>query len=142
MKNYRETFGIRFLTLSRQWRRHLDQQLSILGVTDVTWAPMIHLDNLGGGINQKQLAKSVGIEGPAQVRLLDTLEARGHIIRKVSETDRRSKLVYLTDAGTLQVKKIRTCLKKIEQHDLSQISDEELAIFHKVLDKLATALEG
>lgn len=138
--DYRDNFGIRFSTLSRQWRRHLDQQLALLGVTDVTWAPLIHLDNLGDGINQKQLAKSIGIEGPAQVRLLDTLESRGQIIRKTSASDRRSKLVYLTAAGALQVQAVRAHLAQIETRALAQISDEQLATFHAVLDTLAASI--
>jgi len=142
MNDYRETFGLRFSTLSRQWRRHLDQKLSALGVTDVTWAPLIHLDNLGNGVNQKQLAKSIGIEGPAQVRLLDTLESRGQIERKPCATDRRSKLVYLTPAGRQKVKEVRGHLKQIEYHDLAEISDEQLAVFHEVLDKLEANMKG
>ncbi|MGX9459720.1 MarR family winged helix-turn-helix transcriptional regulator [Shewanella sp. A14] len=136
MHDHRAMFGIRFSTLSRQWRRYLDQHLSRYGINDVTWVPLIHLDDLGDGVNQKQLAKSVGIEGPAQVRLLDTLEKRGHIVRKICDTDRRSKLVYLTAAGSEQVKEVRSHLIKIETDILSRISDDQLANFHQVLDIL------
>lgn len=140
MNNYRETFGLRFSTLSRQWRRHLDKRLFDLGITDVTWAPLIHLDNLGDGINQKQLARSVGIEGPAQVRLLDNLEKRGEIVRKTSELDRRNKLVYLTATGAKKVKRIRAHLKQIEEHALAQITDAQLKNFYEVLDKLEVSI--
>ena len=141
MNNYRETFGLRFSTLSRQWRRYLDQQLSHLGINDATWGPLIHLHTLGDGVNQKQLARAVGIEGPAQVRLLDTLEKRGEIVRKTSETDRRNNLVYLTDAGADKVKEIHSHLEQIESAFMSRVSDEQLAHFHAVLDILEGSIE-
>lgn len=141
MNYHREMFGIRFSTLSRQWRRYLDQQLAHMGITDISWSPLTHLELLGDGISQKQLAKSVGIEGPALVRLLDTLEQRGHIVRKTCTNDRRSKLVYLTEEGKNVATTVRQYLLQIETKFLHNLSDEQLANFHQVLDILETQLE-
>jgi MarR family transcriptional regulator for hemolysin len=141
MNYYREMFGIRFSTLSRQWRRYLDQQLAQIGINDVSWSPLTHLQLLGDGISQKQLAKSVGIEGPALVRLLDMLEQRGHIVRETCSSDRRSKLVYLTEEGKAVATNVCKHLQQIEAEFLVHLSDEQLLSFHQVLDTLEAQLE-
>src|SRR5690554_7415022 len=72
----RDRFGIRFSMLSRLWRRTIDQQMAAVGLSDISWAPLIHLAESGDGVSQKELASLVGIDGSSLVRLLDTLESR------------------------------------------------------------------
>jgi len=47
----------------------------------------------------KDLAASVGIEGPSMVRLLDTLIDKGFLERSEDASDRRSKLLRLPPEG-------------------------------------------
>ncbi len=140
--NYnQEMFGIRFSTLSRQWRRYLDHQLSLVGIKDITWSPVVHLAVFGDGISQKELARSVGIEGPALVRLLDTLEQRQYIVRKTDDADRRSKLIYLTAEGVEFSAQVRQHLHAIESSFLSRFSDEQFEVFHQMMNILQQQLD-
>lgn len=123
----RDRFGIRFSMLSRLWRRTIDQQMAAIGLSDISWAPLIHLAESGDGVSQKELASLVGIDGSSLVRLLDTLEARGHIQRCTAPNDRRVKLVMLTAAGKAAVTDIRRQLLAIEHDMLKDVSDEQLA---------------
>lgn len=100
-------FGIQFSITSRLWRRHIDQRLAQVGFTDVSWSPLLHLDEFGDGISQKALASSVGIEGSSLVRLLDSLEKKGYITRQADQHDRRTKRIYLTSEGRQQVSVLR-----------------------------------
>lgn len=122
----RDRFGIRFSMLSRLWRRSIDQQMAAVGLADISWSPLIHLAESGDGVSQKELASLVGIDGSSLVRLLDTLEARGHIQRCTSPDDRRVKLVMLTDAGKTAVTEIRRQLLAIEHEMLGDLCDEQL----------------
>ena len=45
-------FGIKFVLLARRWRQALDQRLAEVGLSDATWAPLVHLWESGGGISQ------------------------------------------------------------------------------------------
>src|SRR5690606_20235779 len=123
----RDRFGIRFSMLSRLWRRTIDQQMAAVGLSDISWAPLIHLAESGDGVSQKELASLVGIDGSSLVRLLDMLESRGHIERHPSPNDRRVKLVMLTPAGREAVGVIRSHLNSIEQEMLLDLDDEQLA---------------
>lgn len=122
----RDRFGIRFSMLSRLWRRTIDQQMAAVGLADISWSPLIHLAESGDGVSQKELASLVGIDGSSLVRLLDTLETRGHIERCTAPADRRVKLVMLTDAGKAAVTDIRRHLLAIEHKMLADLSDEQL----------------
>lgn len=113
--------------LSRLWRRTIDQQMAAVGLADISWAPLIHLAESGDGVSQKELASLVGIEGSSLVRLLDTLEARGHIQRCTAPDDRRVKLVMLTETGRRAVSDIRRQLLAIEHEMLVDLGDEQLS---------------
>lgn len=130
----RDRFGIRFSMLSRLWRRAIDQQMAAVGLADVSWAPLIHLAESGDGVSQKELASLVGIDSSSLVRLLDTLETRGHIQRCTAPDDRRVKLIMLTEAGKAAVIDIRRQLLIIEHQMLADLDDSELS---RMLDALA-----
>ena len=76
--------------LTRRWRQVLDAEFQSAGLTDATWRPLLHLHLLGDGVRQKDLAASIGIEGPSLVRLIDTLVMKGLIQRSEDGTDRRA----------------------------------------------------
>jgi len=132
----RNRFGIRFSMLSRLWRRTIDQHMAAAGLADISWSPLIHLDESGDGVSQKELASLVGIDGSSLVRLLDTLEQRGHIHRHPDPGDRRIKLVMLTDAGREAVRDIRHHLRVVEQQMLQDLTDEQLAIMLEAFDAI------
>lgn len=112
--------------LTRRWRQVLDTEFKAAGLTDATWRPLLHLHLLGDGVRQKDLAASVGIEGPSLVRLIDTLVAKGLIERSEDGTDRRAKLLCLTPEGQLVVVRIREIVAPLENRLLSPFSDSEI----------------
>ncbi|HEY6008430.1 MAG TPA: MarR family transcriptional regulator [Geobacteraceae bacterium] len=113
--------------MTRRWRQVLDTEAQAAGLTDATWRPLLHLHLLGDGVRQKELAASVGIEGPSLVRLLDTLVAKGLIERSEDGTDRRAKLLRLTPEGRQIVVRIRETVTSLDNELLSPFSDEEIA---------------
>jgi MarR family transcriptional regulator for hemolysin len=125
--------------LTRRWRQVLDTEFQAAGLTDATWRPLLHLHLLGDGTRQKDLAASVGIEGPSMVRLLDTLIAKGLIQREEDVTDRRAKLLCLTPEGRLVVTRIQEMVMSLENELLSPFSDGEISqLAHFILRLEAT----
>ena len=113
--------------LTRRWRQALDTEFHSIGLTDASWRPLLHLSHLGAGIRQKDLAASIGIEGPSLVRLLHTLIQKGLIERSEDTDDRRAKLLRLTPAGQLLVERIRHSVSALEKELLSPFSEQEIA---------------
>lgn len=123
----RSRFGIVFSLLARRWRKAIDAHLSAVGLTDATWVPLVHLNETGGGITQKELAALVGVDGSSLVRILDILEREGLIERRRDESDGRANLIHLTAEGEIRVAGIRLELGKAEEALLSALSDGEVA---------------
>jgi len=123
----RTRFGVRFSLLARRWRRVLDAHLAQAGLTSASWVPLIHLEETGGGITQKELALLVGVDGSSLVRVLDILARDGLIERRRDETDGRARLIHLTAEGTRRVAEIRTSLVEGEEAMLVDLSDPEIA---------------
>lgn len=136
----RSRFGIRFSLLARRWRRALDTRLAESGLSDATWAPLIHLQETGGGVSQKELAALVGIDGSSLVRLLDILCRQDLAERRIDERDSRARLIYLTAKGEERVAEIRRELAKGEEEMLADISDGEIAEMLLHFDKIEQRL--
>jgi len=115
--------------MTRRWRQVLDSEFQAAGLTDATWRPLLHLHLLGDGVRQKELAASVGIEGPSLVRLIDTLVTKGLIERSEDGSDRRAKLLCLTEEGQLVVVRIQKIVTPLENELLSPFSDTEIDRF-------------
>ncbi len=126
----------RLAHLTRRWRQVLDAEFHASGLTDATWRPLLHLHLLGDGIRQKDLAASVGIEGPSLVRLLDSLVAKGLIERFEDVADRRAKLLCLTPAGRSLVARIHTTMLTLDDELLSPFSDREISRMAAFIERL------
>lgn len=127
--------------LTRRWRQVLDSEFQINGITDATWRPLLHLERMGEGVRQKDLASSLGIEGPSLVRLLDTLVAKGLVERREDPADRRAKNLTLTEAGVLLVRRILTVLLPLEEELLGSFTDAEIAQMAGLVKRLEGALD-
>lgn len=138
----RAQFGIRFSLLARRWRRALESQLAAAGLSDATWLPLVHLQQTGGDITQKQLAALVGIDGSSLVRLLDILCRQGLVERRVDASDARARLIYLTAAGIARVAQIRGELARVEAVLLADISDAGLTGMLEDFDKIDRRLQA
>ena len=136
----RRRFGLRFSLVARRWRREIEQALAGAGLSDATWTPLVHLDETGGGLSQKQLAALVGVDASTLVRLLDILEGRNWIVRRVAPDDARTRLIYLTPEGAAQVLTLRALLDNIEARWLDGIPDEELTVALGVIDRIDARL--
>jgi len=132
----------RLAYLTRRWRKVLDAEFQSSGLTDATWRPLLHLNILGDGVRQKDLAASVGIEGPSLVRLIDTLVMKGLIQRSEDSTDRRAKLLCLTLEGKLLVARIKEIVAPLENELLSPFSDSDIARFGQFILSLESTINN
>ncbi|WP_226624808.1 MarR family winged helix-turn-helix transcriptional regulator [Alloyangia pacifica] len=121
----RDRFGFAFVTLARQWHRVVDKHLAEAGLTDATWRPLVHLAEGGDGISQRDLAARIGLDTSTLVRLLDLLEARGLVERRVDPADRRARRIHLTAEGRDELARIRAMLLQAENELLGDLDDKE-----------------
>ncbi|WP_406852315.1 MarR family transcriptional regulator [Brevundimonas sp. BH3] len=120
--------GIRFSMLARRWRHEVESSLAEAGLSDATWAPLVHLSEGGDGQSQKHLAARLGIDASSLVRLLDILERQSLIERRPDQNDGRARRVFLTPDGEGRVAHIRNLLWQAEELLLADLSDEEAQV--------------
>ncbi len=136
-----ENFGALLAETARIWRTKLDQRLRPLGLSQAKWVVLLQLSKAGNGINQKELAQRVGIEGPTLVGLLDRLGADGLVERRESATDRRSKTVHLTAKAEAITRRIAEVARGLRNDLLGDIDAETMQQCRQTLEQLKQRLE-
>lgn len=137
----KDHFGFTFVTLARRWRRAIDLKLLDSGLTDATWTPLIHLHRAKMPMTQSELAHRIGLDTSSLVRLLDQLEAKGMVERRVDPKDRRARLLELTELGHQEVERLSADLTNIEHQLLSGFSDDEIAALLQAFDVIASNVQ-
>ncbi|MGA0532277.1 MarR family winged helix-turn-helix transcriptional regulator [Hansschlegelia sp. KR7-227] len=136
-------FGYQLAFVARRWRKALDEALADFGLTDASWRPLLHLGRLGDGARQNDLARSLGIEGPSLVRLLDRLAAAGLLERREDPTDRRAKTLHLTAEGRALVRRLQDVVVKACGAMVEGVSAQELEtclrVFARVVERTEAA---
>ena len=118
------SFGMALHRLHMLWRTVIDESVASLGFTQTRWVVLIHLQSLGEGCTQKELAQDIGIELPSVLRTLAQLEEQGWIERRTSPTDRRARQVWLTDHGRQRVDELEQVVAEARAHLLAGIPTE------------------
>tara|TARA_R110002072_G_scaffold59158_1_gene150695 strand:- start:35678 stop:36118 length:441 start_codon:yes stop_codon:yes gene_type:complete len=113
----------------------MDDRFKPMGITDATWRTLYFLRQ-GDGISQKELALTMGIEGPSLVRLLDQLASKGFIERRIDGTDRRSKTIHLTAHAAETLVDLDKVAKSVRQDIMKGVRKKDLAICVKVLEQI------
>lgn len=99
------------------------------------WIVLVHLWEQDGQ-NQARLGEFAGRHKTAVTRAIDNLEELNYVLRVPDQTDRRNKLIYLTNAGKDLEEALRPLAEQIHQEALMGIPDQEIMSFQKTLRKI------
>ena len=93
------------------------------------------------GASQKEIAAGCLIEAGSLTSILNRMEEKGLIERKMLNGNRRTFHIFMTKSGKKNQKLIEETFEKIEETALHNISEEEqkvfMEIFHKIYRNLA-----
>ncbi|WP_218312362.1 MarR family transcriptional regulator [Alteromonas antoniana] len=118
------------------WRDAVDRYMADLGLTQTRWIAMLHLDRMGEGCSQKDLADNIGIEQSSMLRTLNNLEAADLLIRKTCSQDARRRTVWFTDKGRSLLQQVEQRASAGRREMLEGLSEEERKIFHTLLNQV------
>jgi DNA-binding MarR family transcriptional regulator len=94
-------------------------------------------------MRMSELADSVALSASGLTRLVDRMEAAGHVRRERCPSDRRGAFAVLTDAGAKTLESAtQVHLRGLQRHLVAQLTDEELATLVTTLGKLPRATRG
>ncbi len=136
----RETIGQIITNVARLWRRTANERLDRCGLSHAMAMPLLALWQLGGEARQGAVAEQAGLEGPSLVRLIDLLVAEGLVARREDPSDRRARILSLTEDGEARMRTINTVLAELRHELVSLIGDEELETASAVLRQIQAEL--
>ena len=108
------------------------------GVTPVQYAAL-HKVGIAPAIDQRTLARAIGLDTSTIAGVIDRLEARGLMRRSASPEDRRVRLLSLTDAGQDLLADLEPDMLKAQDRILAPLPKAERAEFLRMLRTLVTA---
>jgi MarR family transcriptional regulator for hemolysin len=136
-----ERFSAALHGTARTWRLAIDKRLKHLGIGQAGWMTIAMVAKSAEPMSQRALADLVGVEGPSMVSMLDRLERDGLVTRAPSPTDRRVKLVHLTDAGTILYRQVRKEADAVRSALFDGIDPKALAAAADLLEVVRARIE-
>jgi DNA-binding MarR family transcriptional regulator len=91
------------------------------------------------GIDQRTLARRIGLDASTTGGIVNRLAERGLIDRRVAASDRRSRMLTLTDAGEQLLEAARPAVKAAQRRLLAPLSAGERDQFVGLLSRLIGA---
>ncbi len=115
----------------------LHDRLSELGFEDIRPAHGFMFKCITpNGATGIELAEYLGITKQAVSKMVDYLEKSGYVMRQTHPTDKRGKIIVLTERGWLVVKAKEEILTEIEQRWIENIGAERMQMLKEDLTKL------
>jgi len=134
-------FGMQLAQLSRGWRAELDRRLVGMGLSQARWLVLLHLARFTEAPTQRELAQSVGVEGPTLARLLDSLEGQGLVSRQAVLEDRRAKKIALSPPALPIIEQIEAIANDLRIELFQGVDEEDLRIAMRVHSRILANLE-
>jgi MarR family transcriptional regulator for hemolysin len=125
--------------VSRKIRTAFNQQVTAHGMTYPRARVLFRLARKQN-VSQRELADELELEQATLVRLLDRMAENGLIERRPDASDRRAKLVALTDHGAEQARLVGEIADRMRGQILRDFDPDELRVALDVLTRAAERL--
>jgi DNA-binding MarR family transcriptional regulator len=97
--------------------------------------------SLAEGSTQQAIGEMLGIQAPRMVALIDSLQERGLLERRLSPSDRRARALYLTETGKSSLQQATEAAVEFERTIAQDLSSEQRTDFSEMLALIARRLE-
>lgn len=121
--------------VARKSSIRLNDELEQLGIT---YAQFRVLNCLWkeGTLSQKEILKIISVSPPTLTGIVDILEKKKLVYRKIEESDARTKKIYLTDDGLKLQLKAWEIVENFEKQTTGFLSKDEKKLIIDVLKKM------
>ncbi len=142
MLSIEERFSGALYLAARAWRQALDRRLVELNIGQAGWRAIAVAASANEPLPQTELARRLGVESPTVVVTIDRLVQAGLALRVPSESDRRVRLVALTEAGAKLYIRVKTHADQVRMDLLAHIDKEQLQMITEVLESVRAKAEA
>lgn len=138
--DFEESVGYWVTMTSHVIRRAVDAELAKENITLRQFEVLAWIA-LEGEQSQVELAERLGIEAPTLAGILARMERDGWLERYGCPEDRRRKRIRVTPKAESVWVRMAECCRRVRSKATRGISEEELADFKRICEKLRTNLE-
>lgn len=134
-----------FLIIENLTKKNLSELARPIGLTGAQIKCLILIQNLckqEKEMCQKDLEANLHYSKSSLSDLLNALESSGCLIRKVKKGDSRYKILEITDKGREIISLAEANKDEVEKKIIQGISNEELTLFKKIINKMSNNLGG
>lgn len=123
------------------FQKNLLEQVRVYGLT--SGQPRI-LDYLSAfdGASQKEIAHGCNMEAGSLTSVLNRMEEKGMIERKILNGNRRTFHVFLTPFGKELQKKVVDAFAELERESMEDFSEEEKQCFLQMFQRIQKNIKG
>ncbi|OOM71031.1 transcriptional regulator SlyA [Clostridium puniceum] len=127
-------YGHNVNQLARSFTKKLNEKISPLGLYSSQWGIIVYLHKKKQ-CTQIELCKYLGVEAPTITRTLARMEEMGLVIRTEGK-DKRERNIELTKKSYEMYPKWYEAAIGVELEAINNVSEEELEIFNKIVEKM------
>ncbi len=135
-----EQMGERYIAFHHRMFRAVNDEMNACGMSMARTKVLSRLHEQGP-TRQNVLATELGLSPHSITDIVDTLERLGHAERRPDPTDRRAKLVAITEAGEAGLEVAKATKQRLLQHIFGAMSEEDRVTFIRLLDGLDEAAQ-
>jgi DNA-binding MarR family transcriptional regulator len=92
------------------------------------------------GAAQARLAEELEVQPIALTRVIDRLEGAGLVERRLSDTDRRVRLLFTTTSGKALVRRLFQLHEELNSEITASLSEDDMARLGAALEAINAAL--
>jgi DNA-binding MarR family transcriptional regulator len=142
MSSDRRGIGQLLVQMMRLFRKDLFARLGDqAGLTGIRPSHLhVFANMVGGGRRLTELADAASMSLSSMQELVDDLERRGIVERRPDPSDRRAKLIVLTDQGLAALAPVGSIIAGLEREYADRIGDERFEEMCLALDALIDGL--
>lgn len=123
-----QTIGYTTYRIAHAYMRVLDQRIRPLGIGASESFIILFLKHHGPG-SLVEIARYLGHAHPSIIRHIDALEKAGIVERRPHETDRRVKVIHLTETGNDFIPRILKIYRETEEGAVCGLEGDVLETF-------------
>ena len=136
-----EPIGLQLVRTSRAVSRAFDEALGAAGGSLPVWLILVSLKSGRYG-TQRELAKSVGVEGPTLTHHLRRLERDGLIVRSRDPDNLRVQRVEITETGTAMFFELLRVVQAFDRRLRDGLPQAEVTVLGDLLEQLRRNVQG
>lgn len=127
--------------ISDRVRQRADNNLKSHGITLSQVRVLRFLDENGGSSSQKEIESFLQVSHPTVVGLVSRMEQSGILSTSVCQSDKRNKIVSVTDKGVQLSYDLQKYMADLENSMFDGIEPSHLQILAEALEKIAANLD-